>query len=73
MDLGGGHVFSGEVDVGCVGPMFVAMIVFCWFLDLFFSTIEEKVRSRLSRVSSGPARLRWCLTSRRCAGGIQPS
>lgn len=42
-DLGGGHIFSGEVDVGCVGPMFVAMIVFCWFLDLFFSTIEEKV------------------------------
>eukprot|EP01043_Picozoa_sp_COSAG02_P092293 COSAG02_NODE_28921_length_579_cov_1.377083_1_plen_61_part_01 len=43
IDLGGGYIFSGEVDVGCVGPMFVIMIVFCWFLDLFFSTIEEKV------------------------------
>ena len=40
---GGGYVFAGEVDLGCVGPMFVAMIVFCWFLDLFFSTIEESV------------------------------
>ena len=46
IDLGGGYIFSGEADVGCVGPMFVIMIVFCWFLDLIFGTIEEKVRDR---------------------------
>lgn len=58
---GGGYIFSGEVDVGCVGPMFVAMIVFCWCLDLFFSTVEEKVLPRPSghlRAASGPSRAR---------------
>lgn len=40
----GGHIFSGVVDFGCLGPMFVAMIIFCSLLDIMFGTFEEKVR-----------------------------
>jgi hypothetical protein len=55
---GGGHIFSGNVDVGCLGPMFVAMIIFCWFLDLGFSTIEEKVPRACGRPAAPTERRR---------------
>ena len=45
----GGHIFSGVVDFGCLGPMFVAMIIFCSVLDIMFSTFEEKVRTPTRR------------------------
>jgi hypothetical protein len=42
--MGGGHIFTGNIDVRCAGPMMVAMIAFCAVLDMIMTHVEHKVR-----------------------------
>ena len=42
--MGGGHIFSGHIDVGCAAPMMVGMLAFAMSFEFLTNVMEEKVR-----------------------------
>ena len=42
--MGGGHIFSGHIDVGCAAPMMVGMLAFAMSFEFLTNVMEEKHR-----------------------------
>lgn len=54
--MGGGHIFSGHIDVSCIAPMMVAMLAFAMFFEYTTNHVEAKVRRPTDPPVPPPAR-----------------